>query len=147
LRKRRFSAENLRTTRMRRIQRILRRKTSNPARTPIATAGSRITTPHTPNLISPPDPRLKQALNRPVFLLAKSPDKQTEPIAQFPVALPAKTPKTGRSDTREKWQSGAEMSPDTIPGGWYSHHVPGYETSQPWISDSMGTPRSPFHPT
>ena len=104
----------IRTTRMRRIRRILRRKTPNPSKTPIALAGSRITTPHNPNLISPPYPRFKQALNRPVFSLAKPPDKQTELITGFSVTLVPEMPETGRSLRSGTWETGLISSPDRL---------------------------------
>ena len=75
-------------------------------------AGPRITPLHNPNLISPPDPRFKQALNRPVFSLAKPPDTQTGPIARFPVRLPSKMPETGRSLRSGKWETGLYTGPD-----------------------------------
>jgi len=64
------------------------------------------------NLISPPDSRLKQALNRPVFLLAKSPDSQPGPIAGFPVTLLAKKPETGRSGSSGNRETGFRLVPD-----------------------------------
>jgi hypothetical protein len=75
-------------------------------------AGPRITPFHSQNLISPPDPRFKQALNRPVFLLAKPPDEQTGPIAGFSVRLPSKTHLTGRSLITGKSESGLCTCPD-----------------------------------
>jgi len=61
----------------------------------------------------------------------------------FPVTLSAKTPETGRSDTREKWQSGAEMSPDTIPGGSTPLMCREVRHRGPAISKGIGAPLTP----
>ena len=100
-----------------RTMRILRRKILHAPGATLATAGPRIALLYNPNLIPPPDPQKKQALNRPVFLHAKLPVPESGVVQGFSVRLPAKSPETGRSGYLRKWQSGPAACPDGLTGG------------------------------